>query len=104
LKAVQEIYPEVTGLAQFLAAFYSVFDTASIVALDKFIDFYSLSHIDSLAQFAVGLRDDYEAIKNSILYPEISNGPMEGINSKLKMLHRRSRGRASLELLLAYAA
>ncbi|MEM7773871.1 MAG: transposase, partial [Cyanobacteria bacterium P01_A01_bin.37] len=30
---------------------------------------------------------------------EVSNGPVEGLNNKLKMLKRQMYGRASLELL-----
>jgi len=31
--------------------------------------------------------------------PEVSNGPVEGLNNKLKMLKRQMYGRANLELL-----
>lgn len=36
------------------------------------------------------------------LYPEISNGPLEGVNSRIKMKHRRGAGRARLTLLNTY--
>jgi transposase len=45
---------------------------------------------------------DYEAVKNSLILTHISNGPLEGKNSRLKMIHRRSGGRAGLLLLNAY--
>ena len=41
-------------------------------------------------------------MKNSLIYPEISNGPLEGVNSRIKMKHRRGGGRAGMELLNAY--
>jgi len=66
------------------------------------IDTYNKSHVDSLAQYAKGLADDYEAVKNSLIYSEISNGPLEGINSRIKAIHRRSAGRAGIFLLNAY--
>ena len=67
----------------------------------------SLTYIQSIlipkySQFANGILDDYNAVQNSLLYPDISNGPIEGINSRIKMKHRRSVGREGLELLNAY--
>lgn len=54
--------------------------------------------IQPLKTFAKGLFDDYAAIKASMM-SEVSNGPVEGLNNKLKMLKRQMYGRASLELL-----
>jgi transposase len=48
--------------------------------------------------FAAGLRDDYAAVKAS-MFIEVSNGPVEGLNNKLKMLKLQMYGRASLDLL-----
>ena len=41
-------------------------------------------------------------MKNSLIYPEISNRLLEGTNSRIKMKHRRGGGRAGIELLNAY--
>lgn len=71
-------------------------------ALGRFINNYKDSTIDSVAQFAKGLDKDYDAVKNCLLYPNISNGPVEGINSRTKYVHRRGGGRASVELLCAF--
>jgi len=49
----------------------------------------------------IGLNKDFEAVKNCLLYPHISNGPMEGTNNKIKMVRKRGFGRAGLELLNA---
>jgi transposase len=38
----------------------------------------------------------------SLIYKNISNGPLEGINSRIKMKHRRGSGRAGIELINAY--
>jgi len=51
---------------------------------------------------AIHLGDDYEAVKNSLIYPEVSNGPLEGVNSRIKMKHRHAGERAEMELLNAY--
>ena len=53
-------------------------------------------------QYATGLRKDCAAVQHSLLYPEISNGPREGMNSRIKMRHRRGGGRAGIELRNAY--
>jgi transposase len=42
--------------------------------------------------------DDYAAVKASLM-TEFSNGPVEGLNNKLKVLKRQMYGRANLELL-----
>ena len=54
--------------------------------------------IKPLQTFAKGLFDDYAAVKASMM-SDVSNGPVEGLNNKLKMLKRQMYGRASLELL-----
>ena len=51
-----------------------------------------------LQKFAEGLLDDYDVVKISMI-SEFSNGPVEGLNNKLKMLKRQMYGRAGLELL-----
>ena len=79
-----------------------MFDTADPVALTAFIQHYQACAIGPVAQYATGLGKDYEAVKNSLIYPAISNGPLEGMNSRIKMKHRRGAGRAGLELLNAY--
>jgi len=81
---------------------YNVFDSRDIDALNMLIDTYSESEVDTLAQYVKGLADDYEAVKNSLIYDEISNGPIEGVNSRIKAIHRRSSGRAGIFLLNAY--
>ena len=55
-------------------------------------------NIKPLKTFAKGLFDDYAAVKASMM-SEVSNGPVEGLNNKLKMLKRQMYGRASLALL-----
>lgn len=96
------MFPIIPTLIGFLSAFYNIFDTRDINKLDNFINNYKDNDDASIAQFARGLLDDYDAIKNSLLYSDISNGPIEGINNKIKMIKRRSGNRAGVELLNAY--
>lgn len=48
--------------------------------------------------FAQGVLDDHAAVQASMLL-EVSNGPVEGLNNRLKMLKRQMYGRAGLDLL-----
>ena len=54
--------------------------------------------IKPLQSFARGVLDDYAAVK-AALVTMVSNGPVEGLNNKLKMLKRQMYGRAGLDLL-----
>ena len=81
---------------------YTIFDSCDPVKLDAFIAKYRECNIDSISQYADGLSKDYDAVRNSLLYNEISNGPLEGMNTRVKMVHRRGSGRAGTELLNAY--
>ncbi|HEY9625660.1 MAG TPA: transposase, partial [Coleofasciculaceae cyanobacterium] len=51
-----------------------------------------------LQTFANGLFDDYAAVKASMM-SNVSDGPVEGLNNRLKMLKRQMYGRANLDLL-----
>jgi transposase len=95
-------FPQLMVIEQFLKDCYQVFDSKDIGALDMFILKYKESSIEAISQYAVGLQADYEAVKNSLIYPNVSNGPLEGLNSRIKMIHRRSGGRAGMLLLNAY--
>jgi transposase-like protein len=101
-EALVGCYPVIGMLVQFLSDCYHVFDAADPAALEAFIQQYQACEIGPLAQYATGLEKDFEAVKNSLIYREISNGPLEGTNSRIKMKHRRGGGRAGIELLNAY--
>lgn len=89
-------------LVGFLSDCYKIFDHKSIIELDSFIAKYKDSDIAPLSQYAKGLLNDYDAVKNSLIHQNISNGPLEGVNSRIKMKHRRAGGRAGMELINAY--
>lgn len=102
IKELGERYPITDFLREFLVDCYYVFDSSEVTQLDKFIIKYKGCGISSLEQYVKGLEADYEAVKNCLIYRCISNGPTEGCNSRIKMFHRRSTGRAGLDLLNAY--
>ncbi|AFY92732.1 ISL3 family transposase [Chamaesiphon minutus] len=56
------------------------------------------SSLKPIVQFAEGLFEDYAAVKASMM-TTVSNGPVEGLNNRLKMLKRQMYGRAGLDLL-----
>jgi transposase len=56
------------------------------------------SSLKPFQAFAEGLFDDYSAVKASMML-DVSNGPVEGLNNRLKMVKRQMYGRAGLELL-----
>ena len=51
-----------------------------------------------LASFANGIRRDYQAVRNALTLPW-SSGPVEGLNTRTKLLKRQMYGRASFPLL-----
>lgn len=64
-----------------------------------FIERYKISEIKELASFANGLEKDIYAVENAVA-SNLSNGFVEGTNSKLKMV-KRTMGRYSKQLLEA---
>lgn len=66
--------------------------------LDDWLQRAKESSLKPLQSFARGVVDDYEAVKAALTL-EISNGPVEGQNNRLKMLKRQMYGRAGLDLL-----
>ena len=63
-------------------------------------DRYKKSGLKELSRFAVGLEKDLDAVENSVASP-LSNGFVEGTNSKLKMVKRTMYGRCNKDLLAA---
>ncbi len=51
-----------------------------------------------MRNFAVGLRQDADAVRAALRLP-YSNGPVEGQINRRKLLKRQSYGRAKLDLL-----
>lgn len=60
----------------------------------------SFRTLKELSRFASGLEKDLPAVENAVASP-LSNGFVEGTNSKLKMIKRTMYGRCSKELLAA---
>lgn len=98
---IAQKYDCITHFTDFMLAFYEVLLSEAVDKLTRFIKHYQCDAYEEIAMFASGLNKDFEAVKNCLLYPHISNGPMEGTNNKIKMVRKRGFGRAGLELLNA---
>ena len=72
----------------------------NISYLYLFIEKFKVSSIKELATFAIGLEKDIDAIENAVA-SDLSNGFVEGMNNKLKMIKRTMYGRSSKKLLEA---
>ncbi|MEO1299761.1 MAG: transposase, partial [Cyanobacteria bacterium J06636_16] len=66
--------------------------------LDSWLEKAKNSTVKAFQRFAKGIEDDYEAVKAGMTL-DVSNGPVEGQNNRLKMLKRQMFGRAGLDLL-----
>lgn len=95
------MYPVVEHMIQFGVDYHNFMDNNDPVGLLEFIDKYKDSKYTRLAKFANGLQMDIEAVKNTLLYPDISNGIVEGVNSLVKCIKRVCGSRAKIDLLAA---
>lgn len=91
--------PTLNMLRKFVSSFREIIKGDNPYKMDDWIDEYERSGLDSLANFAQGLRTDIGAVKNAISH-DINNGPIEGKNNKLKALKRSMYGRAGNHLLM----
>ena len=77
-----------------------IFEKQNLSLLYLFVERYQNSSIKELASFAKGLNSDISAIENAVA-SDLSNGFVEGTNSKIKMIKRTMYGRCSKKLLEA---
>ncbi len=92
-----DILPKVE---QCIREFREIFRTKKMPLLYLFIDKYKNSAIKEIASFANGLEKDISAVENAVA-SDLSNGFVEGTNSKVKMVKRTMYGRCSQKLLSA---
>lgn len=99
-KYLMEKYSVLHELSACIREFREIFEKRNMPMLYLFIEKYKESQYKELARFAVGLEKDIEAVENAVA-SDLSNGFVEGTNSKLKMVKRTMYGRCSKELLAA---
>jgi len=93
-------YNVLSELKQCIREFREVFNRKNMPKLYLFIEKYKHSVIKELASFANGLEKDLDAVENAVA-SELSNGFVEGTNSKVKMVKRTMYGRCGKKLLSA---
>ncbi|AFA50202.1 transposase [Acetobacterium woodii] len=93
-------YPVICELYKCIKEFRQIFKEKSLPQLYLFIDRYKESEMKPLAIFATGLEKDLEAVENAVV-SDLSNGFVEGVNNKLKMIKRTMYGRCGQKLLTA---
>ena len=90
--------PELTDVFSLAQGFIDMVRRRLPEQLDSWLETAISSSIKGFQSFAKGIKDDYDAVKNGLLL-DVSNGPVEGQNNRLKMLKRQMFGRAGLDLL-----
>jgi len=94
-------HPVFEHMVQFGIDYHNFMDSNDQAGLLEFIDKYMGDGYPRLATFAKGLKMDIEAVRNTLLYPHISNGMVEGTNSTTKCVKRVGGSRAKIDLLTA---
>ena len=90
--------PELAGVITLAQGFLDLVRQRLPDQLDSWLETAKNSSIKAFQSFAKGLKEDYDAVKNGLTL-DVSNGPVEGQNNRLKMLKRQMFGRAGLDLL-----
>ena len=98
LERMTQQHPDLASLVDLADGFLQLLRKRQANAFDDWLESVENSSIKPLKTFAKGLIDDYAAVRAS-MNSEWSNGLVEGLNNKLKMLKRQMYGRASLDLL-----
>ena len=98
LKQIAAQHPDLALAIELADEFLCLLRQRQGEAFDAWLTKALKSSLKPFHTFAEGLLDDYAAVKASMM-SNISNGVVEGLNNRLKMLKRQMYGRAGLELL-----
>lgn len=90
--------PEMTALARLVGEFAQLMAERRGRDLDQWIAQARQIGISELDPFLRGLNQDNQAAVTGLSLP-YSNGPIEGVNTKIKLLKRQTYGKASFTLL-----
>ncbi len=90
--------PEMTDLARLVAEFAAILTERRGNELDAWMKQVREAGLTELGPFLRGLDQDHDAAITGLTVP-FSNGPIEGVNTKIKLIKRQMYGRASFELL-----
>ena len=90
--------PPLTVLAEHVRTFADLLTTRRGADLEDWMTAVEASDLPALHAFVRGLRKDLDAVVAGLSLP-YSNGPIEGTNTKFKLLKRQMYGRAGFALL-----
>lgn len=99
-KDIYSQYPIIHKLKVCINDFRQIFIHKSMPRLYLFIERYKDSEYAPISSFANGLSRDLSAVENAVASP-LSNGFVEGVNNRTKMIKRVMYGRCGMELLSA---
>lgn len=98
LEQLVQQHPDLAAVVALADEFLQLLRQQRADAFDNWMFKAMTSSLKPFQKFAQGLLEDYAAVKASMT-TSVSNGPVEGLNNRLKMLKRQMYGRAGLELL-----
>lgn len=99
-KILHEHYPIINVVVECIRDFRSLFDSKDQTDLEVFIAKYKDSSYKVISRFSLSLQKDFAPVCQAVI-SSYSNGFVEGVNNKLKMIKRVGYGRSSLNLLKA---
>lgn len=91
-------HPVLAAITALADGFLTLLRQHQAEGLDDWLKQAITSTFKPFQSFATGLLEDYDAVKAGLMLAA-SNGPVEGLNNRLKMLKRQMFGRAGLDLL-----
>ena len=95
-----QVCPEVATAYPLAQAFTQVLRTRTVEALDPWLDQAEQCGVREVRRFALGLRQDYAAVRAALEHP-FSNGQTDAQVNRLKQVKRQMYGRAKFDLLRA---
>nr|WP_269327972.1 transposase [Kineosporia mesophila] len=98
LNDLQNLCPDLLRLTDLVHGFARMITTRDAKDLPAWMESAHTSGFPAVRSFVNGLRLDLKAVTAGLTLP-YSNGPMEGANTKVKILKRQMYGRAGFPLL-----
>jgi transposase len=98
LKDLLDLCPHMSQLADLVRRFADLLTGRRAADLPAWMNAAESSELPGIHSFVQGLRKDLPAVTAGLSLP-YSNGPMEGTNTKVKLLKRQLYGRAGFPLL-----
>lgn len=95
---VCQLHPDLKQITDLAQKFTYLLRTRQAALFDPWLDLTISCQFPNLKSFAIGLRQDYEAVKAALSLPW-SNGQVEGQVNRLKFIKRQMYGRANFDLL-----